>query len=276
MANSVYSLQWAMDNFSTACSQMDQSGSRANPCSRVEKRSRSMAALKPLEMDQIAEENVRSKFNVDPRQQLADFHFRETRSDIQSSVILLSQRVKRQYMSEFVLPDDTRIAVRRIESSMPADRTQVVIVSLAVRHPFDSVLPQFVTAPSGEADAWRSDGDSTTTLETSGEMTTDSEDEVNLEKLSQSGNPRILDYLDNDAWAATLLEWDSGANGELLRQLEAGCRHDPDSFRLERLQRRRNWKTVVDIQQKPQTRSLGLSRNGSETESISTSTTTLE
>ncbi|VDK36135.1 unnamed protein product [Taenia asiatica] len=227
-------------------------------------------------MDQIAEENVRSRFNIDPSQQLADFHFRETRSDIQSSVILLSQRVKRQYMSEFVLPDDTRIAVRRIESSMPADQTQVVIVSLAVRHPFDSVLPRFVTTPPGEGDIWKSDGDSTTTLETSGEVTTDSEDEVTLEKLSQSGNLRILDYLDDDAWAATLLEWDSGANGELLRQLEAGCRLDPDSFRMERLQRRRNWKTVVDIQQEPQTRSLGLSPTGSDSGSINTSTTTLE
>lgn len=136
-----------------------------------------------LKMDQIAEENVRSRFNIDPSQQLADFHFRETRSDIQSSVILLSHRVKRQYMSEFVLPDDTRIAVRRIESSMPADQTEVVIVSLAVRHPFDSVLPQFVTTPPGETDVWKSDCDSTTTLETSGEVTTDSDDEVTLEKV---------------------------------------------------------------------------------------------
>ena len=85
-----------------------------------------------------------------------------------------------------------------------------------------------------------------------------------------------MDYLDDDTWAATLLEWDSGANGELLRQLEAGCREDPDSFRMERLQRRRNWKTVVDIQQEPLTRNLGFSRNGSEAESIHTSTTTLE
>ncbi|EUB64194.1 hypothetical protein ECG_04277 [Echinococcus granulosus] len=227
-------------------------------------------------MDQFAEENVRSRFNIGPNQQLADFHFRETRSDIQSSVILLSQRVKRQYMSEFVLPDDTRIAVRRVESSMPADHKQVVTVSLAVRHPFDSVLPQFVTTPTGEIDVWKSECGSTTTLETLGEATTDSGDEVTLEKLSEKGNLRILDYLDDDAWAATLLEWDSGANGELLRQLEAGCRLDPDSFRMERLQRRRNWKTVVDIQQEPQTRSLGFSRNGSESGSLNTSTTTLE
>ena len=134
-------------------------------------------------MDETDEESIRSRFNVDPSQQLADFHFRETCSDIQSSVILLSQRVKRQYMSEFVLPDDTRIAVRRIESSMPADQTQVVIVSLAVRHPFNSVLPKFVTIPASETDGWKSESGSTTTLETSGELTSDTEDEINLEKV---------------------------------------------------------------------------------------------
>ncbi|KAM7537085.1 hypothetical protein Aperf_G00000070494 [Anoplocephala perfoliata] len=222
-------------------------------------------------MDQTDEESVRSRFNIDASQQLEDFHFREATSEVQSSVILLSQRVKRQYMSEFVLPDDTRVAVRRVESSMPTDQTQVVVVSLAVKHPFDSLFPKFIVASEGD----REDYESTSTSETSGDVSTDSEVEVTLEKLSENGNLRILDYLDDDAWAATLLEWDSGANGELLRQLEAGCRLDPDSFRMERLQRRRNWKTVVDIQQEPQTRSLGFSRSGSEAGSINTSTTTL-
>lgn len=135
-------------------------------------------------MKETEEETIRSRFNVDPSQQLADFHFRETRSDTHSSVILLSQRVKRQYMSEFVLPDDTRIAVRRIESSMPADHTQVVIVSIAVRHPFDSVLPKFVTITASEADGWKSESGSTTTLDTSGELTSDTDDEIKLEKVS--------------------------------------------------------------------------------------------
>ncbi|KAM3183514.1 hypothetical protein ACTXT7_010186 [Hymenolepis weldensis] len=226
-------------------------------------------------MEQTDEESVRSHFNIDPSQQLEDFHFRETTSEIQSSVILLSQRVKRQYMSEFVLPDDTRVAVRRLESSMPADQTQVVVVSLSVKHPFDSLLPKFVSAPGAETEVNQTDYDSTTSLETSDEISSENED-ITLENLSEKGNLRILDYLDDDAWAATLLEWDSGANGELLRQLEAGCRLDPDSFRMERVQRRRNWKTVVDIQQEPQTRSLGFNRNGSEGGSSNTSTTTLE
>ncbi|VDN96894.1 unnamed protein product [Rodentolepis nana] len=213
-------------------------------------------------MEQTDEESIRARFNIDPSQQLEDFHFRETTSEIQSSVILLSQRVKRQYMSEFVLPDDTRVAVRRLESSMPADQTQIVVVSLAVKHPFDSLLPKFISTSENETDVNQADYGSTTSLETSEELSCESEDEITLEKLSEKGNLRILDYLDDDAWAATLLEWDSGANGELLKQLEAGCRLDPDSFRMERLQRRRNWKTIVDIQQEPQTRSLGLSCGG--------------
>ncbi len=130
------------------------------------------------------EEAVRSRFNIDAAQQLEDFHFKETRSDIQSSVILLGQRVKRQYMSEFVLPDDTRISVRRTEASMPADQTQVVVVSLAVGHPFDSLLPTFVTESVDEGEGWSSDFGSTTTLEMSEDAMTDSENELKLEKVS--------------------------------------------------------------------------------------------
>lgn len=133
-------------------------------------------------MEETDEESVRSRFNIDPSQQLEDFHFRETTSDIQSSVILLSQRIKRQYMSEFVLPDDTRVAVRRLESSMPADQTQVVTVSLSVKHPFDSLLPKFVSTPEAESEAEQTDYDSSTSLETS-EVTSESEDELTLEKV---------------------------------------------------------------------------------------------
>ncbi|VDN23011.1 unnamed protein product [Dibothriocephalus latus] len=42
-------------------------------------------------------------------------------------------------MSEFVLPDDTRVAVRRVESSFPSDHTQSVMVCLAVGHPQDTL-----------------------------------------------------------------------------------------------------------------------------------------
>nr|CDS27224.1 expressed conserved protein [Hymenolepis microstoma] len=224
-------------------------------------------------MEQTDEESIRARFNIDPSQQLEGFHLRETTSEIQSSVILLSQRVKRQYMSEFVLPDDTRVAVRRLESSMPADQTQIVVVSLAVKHPFDSLLPKFISTSGNETEVNQGDYESTTSLETSDETSCESEDEITLEKLSEKGNLRILDYLDDDAWAATLLEWDSGANGELLKQLEAGCRLDPDSFRMERLQRRRNWKTIVDIQQEPQTRSLGIGCGGGAASSFNATNT---
>ncbi|VDD79572.1 unnamed protein product [Mesocestoides corti] len=213
------------------------------------------------------EETVRSRFNIDPCQQLEDFHFRETRSDIQSSVILLSQRVKRQYMSEFVLPDDTRIAVSRIESSLPVDQKQEVLVNLAVRHPSNSFLPKFVTTLHREVDDSKSDIESSTTLETSEDATTDSEIEKFPDKFSGSINLRISDYLGDDAWAANILEWNSGASGDLLRHLEADCRLDPDSYRMERLQRRRNLKTVVDIQQEPQTRNLDIGRKENKTDS---------
>lgn len=130
-------------------------------------------------MDQTVEKSVRSRFNIDPSQQLEDFHFREATSEVQSSVILLSQRVKRQYMSEFVLPDDTRIAVRRLESSMPTDQTQVVVVDLAVKHPFDTFFPKIIIASRGDTD----DYESTSTLEMSGDVTTDSEGAITLEKV---------------------------------------------------------------------------------------------
>lgn len=133
-------------------------------------------------MDSVNEDAVRSRFNLDDAQKkLEDFHFKETRSDIQSSVILLGHRVKRQYMSEFVLPDDTRIAVRRTESSMPADQTQVVVVSLAVGHPFDSLLPKFVEDLQNKAEY-----DSTTTLNTSEDVLTETDDDdEEYEKLDK-------------------------------------------------------------------------------------------
>ncbi|VEL21204.1 unnamed protein product [Protopolystoma xenopodis] len=87
---------------------------------------------------------------------------------------------------------------------------------------------------------------------------------------------RINDYLDDDPWAASLLECDSSTNGDLLRQLEAGCRLDPSAYRMERRQRRRNWETLVSLKGEPQVRSIGLSRANSETDSIATTTTLID
>ncbi|VDN09722.1 unnamed protein product [Dibothriocephalus latus] len=90
-----------------------------------------------------------------------------------------------------------------------------------------------------------------------------------------SCGPQIADYLEDDIWAASILECDSATNGELLRQLETGCRLDPDAFRMERLQRRRNWRTVVNMPKETQTRNLGFSRTGADSESTLTDTTSL-
>uniref|UniRef100_A0A0X3P3R0 Uncharacterized protein n=1 Tax=Schistocephalus solidus TaxID=70667 RepID=A0A0X3P3R0_SCHSO len=106
----------------------------------------------PIESE--AAEHVANRFNLDLHD-LDKFTFREARSDTQSSVLLLGQRVHRQYMSEFVLPDDTRVAVRRVESSFPSDHMQTVMVCLAVGHPQDTLFTP-------------SESSSTTTLNYSG------------------------------------------------------------------------------------------------------------
>ncbi|VDP90887.1 unnamed protein product [Echinostoma caproni] len=87
---------------------------------------------------------------------------------------------------------------------------------------------------------------------------------------------RIAEYMDDDPWAASILVADSSANADLLRQLEAGCRLEPESYRMERVQRRRNLETVIDLHRTPTVRSIGLSRAQSETDSIDTSFTTVD
>ncbi|KAL3318976.1 hypothetical protein Ciccas_002353, partial [Cichlidogyrus casuarinus] len=84
---------------------------------------------------------------------------------------------------------------------------------------------------------------------------------------------RISEYIDDDAWAASMLECDASTEGDLLRQLEAGCALNPRGYRMERIQRKRHAKTVIDLKKPPQIRTIGLSRNQSETQSVDTDTT---
>ncbi|CAH8600525.1 unnamed protein product [Dicrocoelium dendriticum] len=80
----------------------------------------------------------------------------------------------------------------------------------------------------------------------------------------------------DDPWAASILTTDSSTNADLLRQLETGCRLVPELYRMERIQRRRNRETIVNLHRDPTVRSIGLSRAQSETDSIATACTDVE
>ncbi|VDP98534.1 unnamed protein product [Trichobilharzia regenti] len=91
-----------------------------------------------------------------------------------------------------------------------------------------------------------------------------------------SGGLQIVDYLEDDLWAATILQCDNSCNSDLLRQLEAGCRLDPEAYRMERVQTVKNRETVIDFPGKPTVRTIGLSRTTSETDSIATGVTGID
>lgn len=62
---------------------------------------------------------------------LDEFSYRELTSDVTSSVSFLNRRITRQYASEFVLPDETRIAIQRCELIYPIDNIEQVILSIS-------------------------------------------------------------------------------------------------------------------------------------------------
>ncbi|KAA3678539.1 uncharacterized protein DEA37_0000464 [Paragonimus westermani] len=64
--------------------------------------------------------------------ELEGFVFREITSDTTSSVSILGKRITRQYASEFVLPDDTRVAISRHESTTPSDGVESVTLCLSI------------------------------------------------------------------------------------------------------------------------------------------------
>ncbi|VDP99414.1 unnamed protein product, partial [Trichobilharzia regenti] len=75
-----------------------------------------------------------SSLSKDKRKQLEQFNYKESTSDTTSSLSFLSRRITRKYASEFILPDDTRVAVSRLEGIYPMDNNEQVILSLSVGH----------------------------------------------------------------------------------------------------------------------------------------------
>ncbi|KAA0190992.1 hypothetical protein FBUS_04687 [Fasciolopsis buskii] len=66
------------------------------------------------------------------RKFLEEFVYRESTADTISSVCILGKRIVRQYVSEFVLPDDSRVAVGRTERTNPADGEEQVTLTLSL------------------------------------------------------------------------------------------------------------------------------------------------
>lgn len=100
--------------------------------------------------------------------------------------------------------------------------------------------------------------------------------DLNMSETSLSYITRglqIIDYLEDDLWAATILQCDNSSNAGLLRQLEAGCRLEPEAYKMERVQTVKNRETVIDFPSKPTVRTIGLSRSNSDTDSINTTLT---
>ncbi|KAF5404456.1 hypothetical protein PHET_02116 [Paragonimus heterotremus] len=234
--------------------------------------------------------------------------FREITSDTTSSVSILGKRITRQYASEFVLPDDTRVAISRHESANPSDEMESVTLCLSIglRLNAQQLTQALATADElGCTDSGAYTNTSTTSSEeifsdvslemdketgsknrgTYGDLLNTSTEDLHAAALDRSiprssskythcpHGLRISDYMNDDPWAAAILLVDSTANDDLLRQLETGCRLDPEAYRMERLQRRRNWETIIDLHNEPTIRSIGLSRAQSETDSINTACT---
>lgn len=82
--------------------------------------------------------------------------------------------------------------------------------------------------------------------------------------------------MDDDPWASSIVVCDSSTSADLLRQLEVGCRLEPEAYRMERVQRRRNLETTIDLHHQPVIRSIELSRTNSETDSINTILTAVD
>ncbi|CAH8600558.1 unnamed protein product [Dicrocoelium dendriticum] len=66
---------------------------------------------------------------------LGEYVSRERTSDTISSVSILGKRVVRQYASEFILPDDTQVAVSRHECIQQPDGDEEVTLCLSVGFP---------------------------------------------------------------------------------------------------------------------------------------------
>ncbi|CAH8502793.1 unnamed protein product [Schistosoma turkestanicum] len=270
------------------------------------------------ENDGIRNENASSDDNTfdtssvtqcDDAERLQQLNFKEATSDITSSLAFLSRRITRKYASEFILPDNTRIAVSRIEGIYPMDNNEQVTLSLSVGHKYIYIGQQSMdinqSSPSTKhTNVMNSVNEATssssleklnssnqqsimhnTRLNHTIEETNIDEAPSDLDSVHRDSNAsetslsyvtrglQIIDYLEDDLWAATILQCDNSSNAGLLRQLEAGCRLEPELYRMERVQTVKNRETVIDFPSKPTVRTIGLSRNASDTDSINTTLT---
>ncbi|CAH8560261.1 unnamed protein product [Heterobilharzia americana] len=251
---------------------------------------------------------------------LEEFNYKESTSDIVSSVSFLSRRITRNYASEFILPDDTRVAVSRLEGIYPMDNSEQVILSLSVGHKniytgqyspeayqSTSTHPVGADACSNRVSMSSSEKTNTSTEKMvnksddnqtaddkysdgmerkSSKLNSENQSESDSVKMNSSASEtsfayisrglQIVDYLDDDLWAATILQCDNGSNADLLRQLEAGCRLEPEAYRMERIQTVKNRETVIDFPSKPTVRTINLSRSTSETDSVDTTVTAVD
>ncbi|CAH8549174.1 unnamed protein product [Schistosoma guineensis] len=242
-------------------------------------------------------------------ERLEQFNYKETTSDITSSLAFLSRRITRKYASEFILPDDTRIAVSRLEGIFPMDNNEQVILSLSVGHKYIRIGQQAtnmdqsspITTQTNPVNSFNKQVSSSSSEKLNGSnyhriinkpSLNHTIEETNIdESLSDMDSPhhdlnmsetslsyitrglQIIDYLEDDLWAATILQCDNSSNAGLLRQLEAGCRLEPEAYKMERVQTVKNRETVIDFPSKPTVRTIGLSRSNSDTDSINTTLT---
>ncbi|TNN18800.1 hypothetical protein EWB00_009820 [Schistosoma japonicum] len=241
---------------------------------------------------------------------IEQFNYKETTSDVISSLSFLSRRITRKYASEFILPDDTRVAVNRLEGIYPMDNNEQVILSLSVGHKNIHVGRQSANSDQSSLMKHTAVSNSINQRVSSGcseksnspiqniineknsilnkeetnidESQSDSDSGHHDSKVSDSATDylisglQIIDYLEDDLWAATILQCDNSSNSGLLRQLEAGCRLEPEAYRMERVQTVKNRETVIDFPSKPTVRTIGLSRSTSETDSINTTLTAVD
>ncbi|CAH8849992.1 unnamed protein product [Trichobilharzia szidati] len=263
-----------------------------------------------------------SSLSKDKRKQLEQFNYKESTSDTTSSLSFLSRRITRKYASEFILPDDTRVAVSRLEGIYPMDNNEQVILSLSVGHKniytgqyatndypstptqpsssnycnnnqFSSSSLEKISTPTMNVNN-KSGLNHTNTIDDNSDSLERKSQKRNSENPSESDSTQIIsnisdnsvtyisrglqivDYLEDDLWAATILQCDNSCNSDLLRQLEAGCRLEPEAYRMERVQTVKNRETVIDFPGKPTVRTIGLSRTTSETDSIATAVTGID
>uniref|UniRef100_A0A3Q0KN34 Ras-associating domain-containing protein n=1 Tax=Schistosoma mansoni TaxID=6183 RepID=A0A3Q0KN34_SCHMA len=242
-------------------------------------------------------------------EKLEQFNYKETTSDITSSLAFLSRRITRNYASEFILPDDTRIAVSRLEGIYPMDNNEQVILSLSVGHKYIYIgqqstnidQPSPTTTQTNPTNSFNKQVSLNSSEKLNGSnhqgminkpSLNHTIEETNIDEslsdmdsahhdLNESETSisyitrglQIIDYLEDDLWAATILQCDNSSNAGLLRQLEAGCRLQPEAYKMERVQTVKSRETVIDFPSKPTVRTIGLSRSTSDTDSIDTTLT---